>query len=441
MSSRVSLSILLLGIIIRLLLWLPQSATNPDPHIQVIQYLENQGTFPSSAELTHSFHPPLYYYLAWGWSKIGGVHDSLHEPRSLKIIQLLSVLISITHLILIRQLLQHFTPYSGKATTNLIFAIAALHPPFLIWSGFISNDGLSYLLGTCIVLTTLELLSKPSPKSLFLSALTLGLGLCTKMSLLCFLPPWILILYFSKSCQKFSHLLKATAIALPLLIASPKPIQNLSEGLHPFFHNMEQNPLLLMHQRESFTDPLKATSLQIIQMIKEPYFTENPPYSIPTLFFASFWHDYFPDQTNFQFLKNNPPWVFPRLQLFLGLVLSLIFFILIITNLRQWIVSWISKPISWNQDASLPFLLLQSSLALIGIIFILGIRYDAWSCIQGRLFYPCFTALLLMASLLETQIRRFPHLIKITTVALLLFLINSITILVIELYQGYLLLI
>ena len=387
-------------------------------------------------EMSHSFHPPVYHTIAAAWVALLSPQWDGNSIEGLKTIQLLSVLFSMINLLLIIYGIRSLNWISKGVGRTLAIGVASLHPVFMIWSGFISNDGLSYLMGTLILITLHHYLLKPSFRTMLISATVLGIGLSTKLSLLCFFPAIHLALWGSQPGKELSKWGKLFAVGLVLILASPKLIINYQEGLNPLFHNMDLKPLDVLYQRESFTDPIYCYSFDFFRLWREPYFKEMPPYSVATLLFGSFWNDYYLNQTNFTLLKDHSFWIFPRLEMLGGFFMTIFILralllegIIAIKMLLQ--RSLLSRERSWFLG-----MILSVGTLLLMVIF-LGLRYEAWSCLQGRLLFPVFAILILFLGRAEERLRKRPVMNLVYTGLVGGFILNSLLMILLEISVFY----
>jgi 4-amino-4-deoxy-L-arabinose transferase-like glycosyltransferase len=114
---------------------------------------------------TKPYHPPLYYFLAAPFLRLDG----------LPAVQSLSLLFSIATLLLIAALLRDL-PWMKHPFQLACFALAALHPQFVMFSLFISNDTLAIFLGALIFYQCRRAQEHRSRSDYVLLGVFLGLG-------------------------------------------------------------------------------------------------------------------------------------------------------------------------------------------------------------------------------------------------------------------------
>lgn len=176
-------------------------------HAAYIEYLLNYRHLPDFDVTTRwqFYHPPLYHTISACWlgflSAIGVDYGSACES-----IQILTLFYSVCCMIIGYKILKYFK-LNGKALL-ISFAVFALHPTFIIFSGSINNDVLSvaFLLGA--ILNTLYWYRDSTVKNIVKIALCIGLGMMTKMSVALIAPAvaFVFIAVLYKKRKYFSRI-------------------------------------------------------------------------------------------------------------------------------------------------------------------------------------------------------------------------------------------
>lgn len=152
-----------------------------DGHAGYIAYLYHEGHLPDFdvREVWQFYHPPLHHALCAGWMHL---LDALHLPEEqiFEGIQVLPFTYSCLMLAVFALLLGHFE-LKGAAFV-IPFSIMALHPSQIILAGSLNNDMLSILFMGASLLLTLRWYREPKTGTLIGLALTIGLGMFTKLS-------------------------------------------------------------------------------------------------------------------------------------------------------------------------------------------------------------------------------------------------------------------
>ena len=141
---------------------------------------------PHSAQFNQAYHPPLYYFLAASFLRLGNL-PAVHG---------LSLILSIATLLLIAHLLRQL-PWINEKIQPWCLALAAFQPQFVMFSLFISNDTLAIFLGVLIFYQCRRLQLIPSFFNYLLLAIWLGFGLLTKAVFLVFVLPIILFIWIT----------------------------------------------------------------------------------------------------------------------------------------------------------------------------------------------------------------------------------------------------
>ncbi len=150
-------------------------------HAAYITYLYEHLQLPDFdvREVWQFYHPPLHHSIAAGWMRLLTSCGIPFEQAG-EHVQLLTLTYSCLCMVLFYKLLRHFH-LKGMALC-VPLAILAFHPTFLILSGSINNDMLSITFMLASVLLTLRWYREPKLSTILKLALTIGLGMLTKLS-------------------------------------------------------------------------------------------------------------------------------------------------------------------------------------------------------------------------------------------------------------------
>lgn len=387
MKNAISLEkILGIGIFIRFLIFIFLSPTNNDGHFPIIQYIINNHKTPISGALNQAFHPPLYHLLA-----------SLLKHKIL--IHFLSFILSALTLLIFYWLIKKIkfiNPYINKLFCLLL---PSLHPSFIMFSSYISNDGLSFFLGALIFLQMYLVLKKPSLKNQIALSIYLGLGLLTKGTLIFFVPIIFLFLLIVNikndiSIKKiFLRILLASLLIFS--IGSYKYIENIYNYGKPVIHNLDFKHAWADKQRPTYKGFFSFIDLNISKLIFHPTISDHTKHSYPLMLYGSLWYQYIPE-SNFKGNLTKFKYLGSLIYIF-ALIISLLF---IIGFFKIFLIGksiFYFKKLSsyhFNKIIYQISLLLIFLTTLIMIIFI-GKKYDVWSCFQSRLLYSSYFSLIL----------------------------------------------
>lgn len=366
MSTR---ALLMIAIGLRILTSVFLGPTGSDHHYEVIEAILRDGAFPRADIYAQAFHPPAYYVLSLPWALAGGA----------RAVEVFSLLLSIVNVWLLYGLIERFVE-SERARRHAM-ALVALLPQFVVYSILVSNDGLSFLVGTLAILAALRFTSQPGVANAALAGLMAAFGLLTKGTLLAHaavLFVIVAVVSFRRLQRRTALACIATFLALTVLLGSYKFIENQQRFGRPIVHNMDFDPDWAKAQRPTITGAASWIDVNVVKLLREPYAehrdgTWTNPHSVPLLFYATLWHHYVP-VSNFRGSWQWTPWIAP-----VTYVLALPATLLIA-------LGWLRPRIR------IPLLFFAMNLAL---AIAAGVRYDAWSCFQSRLFFPSLAALAL----------------------------------------------
>lgn len=151
-------------------------------HAGYIKYFFNEGFhLPDFNPTTVSqfYHPPLHYFIAGRWMKLL-MTLGMSYPRAVNSIQYLTLFYSSCCMLVGERILNALKiDGRGKITA---FCIIAFHPSFIILAGSINNDMLSTLFVLLALYTTMRWYQNANIKNILLVALSIGLGMMTKLS-------------------------------------------------------------------------------------------------------------------------------------------------------------------------------------------------------------------------------------------------------------------
>jgi len=150
-------------------------------HAAYITYLYENLHLPDFdvREVWQFYHPPLHHSIAALWMRLltaCGIPFA-HAGES---VQLLTLAYSCVSLVIVREILAHFELKGAAMAVPL--GIVAFHPTFLILSGSINNDMLSITFMLASILLTLRWFNAQKTATILKLALTIGLGMMTKLS-------------------------------------------------------------------------------------------------------------------------------------------------------------------------------------------------------------------------------------------------------------------
>ncbi len=385
-------AIFICGILLRILVYVFLQPENNDPHLEVVRFIVEHGQLPTSEQLTDAFHPPLYYLLAAPLALVGPA----------KLVQLLSLALSLLNFWLLFLLIKETELIQTYKARCHALILTALLPQFVIFGNFISNDSLSFLIGTLVFVLAFRYLERPSRANLVWLAVVQGMGLLTKGSFLAWLPLLSALIFVSGLRARISFTKHFVALALFLLVAlsigSYKYIENTLHFGRPIVDNSDLKQTWVKRQQGTYRGLSSIADINIVKLVRHPFLSEHTLHSVPLLLYATFWYGYIPYESNFAATREFPLSVVPRSIYLLGVLpIALMLF-----GAANWlkrehafhILSTVEMR-AFNKRIAQSFLVLLLVLNL-ALVVAWGVRHDAWSFFQARLVFPSFLSIAIL---------------------------------------------
>jgi hypothetical protein len=387
-------TLLLAGALLRVLVFFFLHPSSPDDHVSVVAHIVDHGELPAAGVYSHSFHPPLYHLLAAPFFAVGG-------PKGA---QLFSLLTSLVTLWLLQVAIRDARLLRSALARNIAMGMAAFVPSFVVFSLYVSNDTLAYLLGALTFILLRRLGPSPSMKELIVLGVVMGLGLSTKATFLALMPPvaTFVALRTYRHGGAVATALRCAAIVMLLTSAlgSYKFIENMVVHGKPVVHNV--HPSWADAQRPTYVGPSSLVDVNIFKLMNHPTLSEHTRYSFPLLLYGTFWYKYVPYENNFSGCSTKLRAIGSGLYAF-GLVPTLLALLGVLSVLRQSLSSWRellgratpSAPAADDELGSpldtetriyrlhIVFALLMS----VAIAFASVASFDVWSSLQSRIFF------------------------------------------------------
>lgn len=365
--------ILLGGIVLRVVVFLFLGPTAADDHYQVIDFILRSHRLPVTGVFAQSFHPPLYSLLSIPWAALGG-------PR---VVEAFSLLLSTANLWLLFRLIER-TIERPRARIHAML-LAALLPELVLYSILVSNDTLAMLVGTLALLVALRFADAPTIRNGGLAGLVAGIALSTKGTLIAGAGVLFAVVAIG-AFRRFPFRRAAWCLSLfgvlALLLGSYKFVENQIHFGRPLVHNMEFGQPWVRAQQPTITSAYSLVDFDLRKLMRRPYSELREggsanPRSMPLLFYATFWHPYVP-VSNFRGTWERTD-LLAQATYLLAIVPSLLIVLGLVAGRR-----------SANGRIAIAFLV-----ANVALVIAVGLRFDAWSCFQSRLFFPSFAAVAL----------------------------------------------
>ncbi len=155
---------------------------NQGGHSDYILYLYENHALPDFDPRTifQFYHPPLQHIICALWLSFVKLLGFSIEDAGVNTLQFLTVFYSFLFAVLACKTFKrlNLTP----KTVSFCTAVVTFHPTLIIMSGSINNDMLSSLFGMSAIYFTVKWADKKDFKSIIMIALSVGLGMFTKLS-------------------------------------------------------------------------------------------------------------------------------------------------------------------------------------------------------------------------------------------------------------------
>ena len=385
------LLVLALGIVLRVVVFIHMGYLNNDNHLEVIEYVAHRWMSPHANQFNQAYHPPLYYFLAAVFLRLGGV-EAVHG---------LTLILSIATLLLTARLLRGL-PWINQKMQPWCLALAAFQPQFIMFSLFVSNDTLAIFLGVLIFYQCWRVQEIPSLSNYSLLGIWLGLGLLTKAVFLAFVLPVILFVWMTGRQRALPHAQLISRLALLLLVTSVlgcyKYVENFILFGNPMVSNLDLWDWMGNQQQPTWIGFRSLFDFNLLKLVRHPIISTATVHSYPLMIYGSFWYSLIPEST---FHGNLVP-PFNRLGSMIYVVALCPTLLMLVGATRTGIAAFrlgssvTPEPSASSRDRFIyEISLLLTLLVNFFLILAAGWRYDVWSIFQGRLLFPSYFALLL----------------------------------------------
>jgi 4-amino-4-deoxy-L-arabinose transferase-like glycosyltransferase len=267
---------------------------------------------------------------------------------------------------------------------------------------FISNDTLSFLVGTAFTLVAFSYIERPTRGWLVALGAMLGVGLLTKGTFLAFAPVTLGIILAAGWRRRVApgRLLAQAALCITIAAAVGcyKFVENYQRFGRPIVHNLDFPRDAKVGERGAIIGLKSFTDFDLPRLVANPLERQKTLHSVPMLMYATTWYSYL-RESNFRLSRRTGGGWLARLLCLAGVVptaLALIGFGRVmgsLRDLRRLRVLPEASYVAFGQRITAIVLFL----ATVAIVLWAGVKYDVFTCFQGRLLFPVFfSALLLM---------------------------------------------
>ena len=380
--------ILTAGIALRLIVFNDLSPMGSDNHYEVIQSIARNHALPHADQFNQSYHPPLYHLLAALVMPLGQA----------KAVHLLSLIFSLAALILAHGLISRLR-WISRRNKPWCQALVTLHPQFIAFGLFISNDTLAALIGVVIFGLCARIVDHPNWKHHLALAVALGLGLLTKHTFLAFFPPLLLMILIINHRSRDAHRTQWARLACFTLVAGLlgcyKYVENMIYLGQPFISNLDLGWFWMREQFMARGSGAFLDDFNLLRLLSEPSISPAITNAPPLMLYGTFWHSCVPN-ANFLACLDYPivaraiyvAALVPTLTIMAGTLRSVI---LMMPGMGGRAPNGESG--GRRMITGIAGLVLLMNL---GLIVYVGEQYRVSSVFQGRLLFPSYFAILLM---------------------------------------------
>jgi len=389
-ASNIFFLLLGLGVLIRIIVFAHIGYLNNDNHLEVVEHVARTWLPARADQFNQGYHPPLYYFLAAFFYLIGGA------PA----VRIFSLLLSVATLALIALVLRQL-PWISASLGNWAVALAALHPQFVLFGLFISNDTLAIFLGALLCYQCRRLQLAPSIANHSLLGIYLGLGLLTKAAFLAFVLPLCLFVWLNGRERAVAHAQIVQRLLIFAIAATVLGVYKYAEQFvlfgNPFVSNLDLADWV-KDQRPTWIGISSLLDINLVKLMIHPVVGSHTVHSYPLMTYASFWYAFIPEST---FMSNL---IVPLNRIgsaiyLLALVPTALIISGIAVSARALFLLFVrGQTIDETQSRQRAILEGAFVIALVLNLFLIlaiGWRYDAWSVFQGRLLFSAYFAILL----------------------------------------------
>jgi 4-amino-4-deoxy-L-arabinose transferase-like glycosyltransferase len=382
-------AILASGMFIRMLVFAYLGYFNNDNHLAVIDYVARNWHPPHAGQLNQGYHPPLYYFLAAPFLRLG----------NLPAVQALSVLLSVATLTMIAVFLRRL-PWMKEQARLWCLALAAFHPQFVMFSLFISNDTLAIFVGALVFYQCWRAHAVPSQVNSFLLGIFLGLGLLTKAVFLVFVLPLMTFVWLTGrrlALPRRQILFRLFAVfGIAALLGCYKYLENFFLFGSATISNLDFGSWTAT-QKPTWNGVNSLFDVNILKLIRDPTISASTVHSYPLMIYGSFWYSLVPEST----FQSNLVAPFHRLgsMIYLAALCPTILMVIGagrigLSGIRALGSSRIEQHLS--DRIIFEFMLVAILVSNLFLIIAIGWISDVWSVFQGRLLFPSYFAVLVI---------------------------------------------
>jgi 4-amino-4-deoxy-L-arabinose transferase-like glycosyltransferase len=372
------------AVLLRIIVFAFIGVSNNDDHLEVVRYVAQHGQLPRIDQFNQAYHPPLYYLVAAAVLSVSG---------SVKVVQSISLICSIVALALAWYLIGRLTVANATARFWAL-TLVSLHPQFVMYTMFISNDPLAIALGLTVLALAYRYFLRPTIGAAVAVAAVLGLGLATKFTFLAFIPAVVGVLFVVSRRHGWSLRKTFASLAVVAIIVaglgSYKFIDNARVVGSPLASNLDVWPWAESH-KPTWTGPMTLFDVNLMKLVRMPTVSEETVHSYPLMLYGSFWYQFFPDSTFRSNTKRGLNVIGSVIYLCAVVPTAVMLIGLVVILWRS--AAWMRSGRAWRLDDAEGALRLLAVLMLLmntALILRVGWTHDVYSVFNSRLLFPAY---------------------------------------------------
>ncbi|MBN1786974.1 MAG: glycosyltransferase family 39 protein [Sedimentisphaerales bacterium] len=278
-------------------------------HIHYVKYLLSNKSVPLANEGWVAYHPPLFYFISAVMISLGRLFSD--QEFNAGLLRIVPFLCGIGQIYLAYLASRIIFP-DNKTRQNISIVIAALIPMNFYIASYLSNESLSALLMSLVILITVIMLNSRQSllKTYCLLGMVIGLAFLTKFTILTILPAVFFLLFYKMLVEEKCSIVKigtnfSFMLLLIFVIAGWFYIRNWQTFGKIFVTNWDC--MLMSEKLGWWQDPGFHTYKYFFRfgrVFAAPYFAGT--YSFFDSLYSTFWGDsFFGGRTLY---THRPPW-------------------------------------------------------------------------------------------------------------------------------------
>ncbi len=404
----------------------PMNNDGPD-HLEYVRYVAETRSFPPSGWNNQAYQPPLYYWLA------SLFYISMKDAKS---VQVFSLFCSIETVVVYGLILRGTRLIASQRARFWIMSFISFCPQFVMFSLYVSNDALAMATGATIAYAVCRSSCTAFGPRRFVLAGLIGLGLLVKLTFLIYA---ILYLAFriaqvvsKRSSWKRGIVGVVSTAAIIALLGNYKYYENYINYRNIIICNLDFHPDWAENQKGTYRGIDSFLDCSIHKLILNPIVSSETKRSLPLTLYGTLWYQYIGESNFMGSSRSDLRWIGSAINLF-GIVPVL----MCVAGILIFLHDICRQRISSTRASSISFLI-AAFLGNVMLIVAAVLRYDVWSVMQARLFFPSIFGALSLFYITYQKLEPHPRMIKSIDITLSIIIILFMSYYVSEILQHIL---